>query len=370
MRDPTSDLIRSYDLSTKVGQVLQRRLELAQERFNDRIQPAYRKYLEELWIRPISPWELFASWQEYATDLAQRCILRELERWWGGFCLLNREEIEWIAENLFVGKRLWSGGMRAQGRKLLDLRELHPLGFGRRALLDENPWVWWLAPAEAAKAQRQPADSGQPVRQLEWMMSELASGSLDLFRDVRDALSEALFFQVCGDLFFLTPMDAGEKAGEEGSPKTPDPRTLPFVREALASVAEGGFADALARVGALLARRGTPIPLARLELEETLIGDYRDLLPDLSGDAMRRIRAEQEIIVQYEPERALETLPQLLREPGDRDRLRTLLERLLADPRLPRGDVNPAQEERIGRIRALLGGHTATKTKLRNGLRL
>jgi pimeloyl-ACP methyl ester carboxylesterase len=776
MKDLTSDLAQSYDLSTKVDHVLQRRVELAQERFNDRIQAAYRKHLEGLAARPTSPWEIFASWQEYATDLTQRSILfwetlrqrgsnylahdragkppvlhfdyetvldarqrprpvnyallrilppagvtvdpkrrpyliidpraghgpgiggfkddsqvgvalreghpvyfvvffpkpeprqtlldvceaeaefvhavrrlhpdspkpaivgncqggwaammlaaanpdetgpivingapmsywggawsegqgdnpmryaggmlggtwlaslaadlgngvfdganlvqnfenlnpantfwdkyyhlfanidtepprfLEFERWWGGFYLLNREEIEWIVENLFVGNQLWSGGMRGQGGKLLDLREikvpiilfaslgdnitppqqafnwvadlygsteeikargqtivgllhqqvghlgifvsgkvakkehaqivsvlksiealppglygmrineireadgkpayevelvehrleeiaarlnrfgrvdekpfqaakavsdfnqqayelfvrplvqafaseeaaqlgreLHPLRFERWALSEENPWLWWLAPAaEAAKAQRQPADSGQPFRRLEGMLSELVSGSLDLFRDVRDALSEALFFQIYGNLF-LTHMGAGEKAGEEGRPKTSDPRTLPFVREALASVAEGGFPEALARVGALLAWRGTPIPLARLELKEALIGDYKDLLPDLSRDAMRRIRGEQEIIVQYEPERALETLPQLLREPADRDRLRTLLERLLADPRLPRGDVTPAQEELIGRIRALLGGHAATKTKLRHGLRL
>ena len=30
----------------------------------------------------------------------------EFERWWGGFFLMNREEIEWIIENLFVGNKL------------------------------------------------------------------------------------------------------------------------------------------------------------------------------------------------------------------------------------------------------------------------
>src|SRR5262249_46893856 len=32
----------------------------------------------------------------------------EFERWWGGFYLMNREEIDWITRNLFVGNRLWS----------------------------------------------------------------------------------------------------------------------------------------------------------------------------------------------------------------------------------------------------------------------
>ena len=43
----------------------------------------------------------------------------EFERWWGGFYLMNREEIEWITRNLFVGNKLWSGddqGERAARR--------------------------------------------------------------------------------------------------------------------------------------------------------------------------------------------------------------------------------------------------------------
>ena len=31
----------------------------------------------------------------------------EFERWWGGYYLMNREEIEWITRNLFVGNKLW-----------------------------------------------------------------------------------------------------------------------------------------------------------------------------------------------------------------------------------------------------------------------
>ena len=41
----------------------------------------------------------------------------DFERWWGGFYLMNREEIEWITKNLFVGNRLWKDGQ-------FDLREI------------------------------------------------------------------------------------------------------------------------------------------------------------------------------------------------------------------------------------------------------
>jgi pimeloyl-ACP methyl ester carboxylesterase len=50
----------------------------------------------------------------------------EFERWWGGYFLLNREEIEWITGNLFVGNKLWSGevksGLGASG--VFDLRQI------------------------------------------------------------------------------------------------------------------------------------------------------------------------------------------------------------------------------------------------------
>jgi poly(3-hydroxyalkanoate) synthetase len=48
----------------------------------------------------------------------------EFERWWGGFYLMNREEIEWITQNLFVGNKLWSGETAAGAGKVFDLREI------------------------------------------------------------------------------------------------------------------------------------------------------------------------------------------------------------------------------------------------------
>ncbi len=122
-----------------------------------------------------------------------------------------------------------------------------------------------------------------------------------------------------------------------------EPRELPFVKEALAAIGEGGFTEALARVGSLLARRGAPLPLARLALKQELAAEYRDLLPDIAPDEWRRIRGEQDIVVRYEPEKAIATLPRLLAKPGDRDRLVTLVRRLLSDERMRR--IEPTTEQ-------------------------
>jgi len=47
------------------------------------------------------------------------------ERWWGGHFLMNKEEMEWIAQNLFVGNRLSAGQVvSADGKARIDLRSI------------------------------------------------------------------------------------------------------------------------------------------------------------------------------------------------------------------------------------------------------
>jgi pimeloyl-ACP methyl ester carboxylesterase len=212
-------------------------------------------------------------------------------------------------------------------------RDFHPLRFQRWAISDRNPWLWWLGPAAAAvKADRRDDGNDGPGQRIERAMSETTSAALDYYRDMRDAVSEAAFFLTYGNLFslYLAEMPRDAEAGKA----VPDARELPFVKEALASVEEGGYAEALARMSALLDRGGETIPLGRLELRRDLLEDYAGFLPPVTREQMRRIRGEQDIIVRYEPERALHTLPKLLADPADRERAVTLLERLLTDPRV------------------------------------
>jgi len=427
----------------------------------------------------------------------------EFERWWGGFYLMNREEIEWITRNLFVGNKVWKGGAQAAGGKAFDLRdikapivlfasmgdnitppqqafnwvadvygstdeikargqvivglmhedvghlgifvsgkvarkehaqivsvlksiellppglyamriaehkdrkgkveyevsfeerrledvvarlnrferndekpfeavaaisdfnqrayelflqplvqatttehaaklrrELHPLRAQRWAFSDLNPWLAWVAPAaEAVRARRAKVTDDNAVRKLEKTASTAISASLDYYRALRDATSEAAFFMMYGNVFSLYIADKRQGEAE----RIAEPRELPFVQEALASISEGGYPEALARVACLLARKGEPLMLSRLSAKQEVLRDYADLLPAMPPDQWRRVRGEQEIIVRYEPERALATLPELLRDPADRERLVKLARQLLADERVQR--AKPTQEQ-------------------------
>jgi pimeloyl-ACP methyl ester carboxylesterase len=237
-------------------------------------------------------------------------------------------------------------------------RKLHPLRAQRWIWSSENPMLRWLKPAaEAVREMRREVPADQGLRRAERLGSDLLSASFDYYRDVRDAVSEALFFTIYGNLFSLYPSDKPRKSDEH--PRHDEGRNAPYVRDALTAVETGGFPEAVARAGALLARRGEPLPLSRLQLRKELLSDYKDLLPDLPADAARRIRGEQDVIVSYERDRAIETLPNLLAASDDRERFLSLLERLVADPRIQADGVTPEQEAMLGRIRSALAANVS-----------
>jgi hypothetical protein len=162
-----------------------------------------------------------------------------------------------------------------------------------------------------------------------------------------------MFFSVYANMYSQYFADK-KQAQVEAAPGTADSLALPFVTDALASIAEGGYTEAFARVAFLLTRKGEPLPLSRLVMRSELAKTYAGYLPDLPPDQWRRIRGEQEIIARYEPEQAISTLPALLDSRGDRERLLTLLDQLMADKRVQMTQPTPEQLAMLDRIRTVL----------------
>jgi pimeloyl-ACP methyl ester carboxylesterase len=225
-------------------------------------------------------------------------------------------------------------------------RAFHPLRVQRWAVSDLNPLLWPLAPlASMVKTARRPAPPENPYRRAEKAASEAVTATLDLYRDLRDAATEALFFQIYGP---LTVLGAGEQAGTLPPEAPRDPRELPLVKEALAAIGTGGYAEGVALVGALLGKVAGPIPLARLELIDRL-ARADEVLSQIPDDARRRIQAEQAVVAELEPEAGLRSLPKLL--PGAKERQRVLA---LLDEVIAAVELTPEQRALLARIHAIL----------------
>jgi hypothetical protein len=288
---------------------------------------------------------------EYEVTIEERRLedLRRLNR------LQRRDEkpFEVVAEVSALSDRAYNLFGRPLVRPLVNEttaelgRVFHPLRWQRWALSDLNPWLWPVAAlAPVVKAGRQAAPADNPYRQLEKATSEVITAGLDLYRDLRDATMEALFFQVYGG---LAAAGVAEGAAGEVQPAGPDPRELPLVQDALAAIGTGGYPEAVALMGALIGRGAGRIPLARLEMVERFIrGD--EVLSGLPADTVRRIKAEQAVVAELEPERGLQALPRLLADPADRQRALAVLDEAVAA-------VEPTDEQRamVERIRGVLG---------------
>lgn len=246
-------------------------------------------------------------------------------------------------------------------------RRFHPLRFTRWAASDLNPAVWWLkSAAEAVTANRQPVvTADQPLRRSERFVSEMISASFDLYRDLRDAASEAAFFLCYGNMFLLNPPDASRAEDRRSEPPA-DPRTISYVQDALQAIDKGGYVEAVARAAYMLQHRDEPLPVWRLQLRKELAAEYRDLLPDVPQDEWQRVRGQQEIITRFEPERAMASLSTLLSKPEDRRRFVTLLDRLLADERVQPDQATPQQHAALARIREVLGDGVKSRAAVKS----
>jgi pimeloyl-ACP methyl ester carboxylesterase len=274
-------------------------------------------------------------------------------------CQLNRfqrhdeKPIDVVAEVSALSERAYTLFLRPFVRPLANEgmaelgRAFHPLRWQRWAVSDLNPWLWFLPTlASAVKAGRRAAPPDHPCRRAEKAVSDVITAGLDLYRDLRDATMEALFFQIYGP-----PVALGVVEGRspETSPAISDPRELPLVQDALAAIGTGGYPEALALIGALIGRGAGRIPLDRLELVDRFVrGDK--VLSRLPEDAVRRIKAEQAVVAELEPERGLQCLPRLLADPADRRRALAVLDKAVAAV-----ESTPEQQVLIERVREVLG---------------
>jgi tellurite resistance protein len=317
------------------------------------------KYIESLrpglYLMEIKESKSSNGKSKYEVSVEERRLedLRRLNK------LERRDEkpFEVVAEFSAFGEQAYTLFVRPFVRPLVNEtsaelgRLFHPLRWQRWALSDMNPWMWPVAAlASTVQKKRYAAPPENVFRHAEKTASDMLVAGLNWFRDVRDATLESLFFQIYGP---LAVSGLAPKAAAELTASKVDPRELPIVQQALESIGKGGYAEALALIGALIGRGAGRIPIARLELVDRFVRTD-EVLSRLSTEEVRRIKAEQAVVAELEPERGLQSLPKLLSKPSDRRRALEVLDEAVVVV-----ELTDAQKTMLDRVLEALGAKSS-----------
>lgn len=229
------------------------------------------------------------------------------------------------------------------------LRDAHPSRVSRRLFSDENPLMALVAAAAASTAQaRQPAAADNLFVTGERLAADALIQGLDLWRDLRDAAYEVTFLSIYGMPFMHW---IGRSHAYERTRKDPkELRYLPQVQAMLLRVAEGSFEAAVIRMLILLVESRGSVRRDRLERSAEVL-TMREPFAALGSERRAAMIHEQAIIVEFEPEAALQALPRLLPTPEQRQRALELVHYIVG----PRDDMEPHSLATLERMESLLG---------------
>ncbi|HXY57285.1 MAG TPA: DUF3141 domain-containing protein [Methylocystis sp.] len=195
------------------------------------------------------------------------------------------------------------------------LRDLHPARVQRRVFGLQSPVAHFVTPF-AARPMGVAVDADNLFLQAERLWADAFMQTMDFCRDLRDAWCEMAFLSFYGGplMHWIGAPNAFVRA--QTTPQ--ELRYLPRVEAALRHMESGGFAEAVIRMMLLLSEARGSVRRDRLERSAHMLAHDEPFAA--LGAAMRtEIIAEQSIIVEFEPERALKTLPALLRTAQERE---------------------------------------------------
>jgi len=265
---------------------------------------------------------------EYDVTLRERKLedLKRLQK----FDRVDEKPFEAVAALSELNERAYELLVRPLVREAMPewlgkvLREWHPLRVQRWWFSDRNPLLAGLpAIAAAARTYRRPRSADNLGRRAELLASEYVNAALDLYRDLRDAASEAAFFEVYGNLLSLSMADQRAVIRRQ----TPfDARALPAVRQVLDEIDQGGLPEAIIRTGILVVKAGGgKRRLAQMEHTRALL-QPTGVLRDIDEDHFRRLLHEETLVVEFEPKLAKASLPKLIHNTSDRQKLNEIFD--------------------------------------------
>ena len=229
------------------------------------------------------------------------------------------------------------------------LRKMRPGRVSRALFGDANPLMRNVHERAAqAAAERKPADPDNPFLHLEKLWADGVVNTLDAMRDFRDAAYEMTFLGVYGS---PTMLRLGEKFAFERTRKDPKMlRYLPEVQSVLLNADRGAFEEAVIRMLILMAESRATVRRDRLERSAKVLS-HDEPFASLGPEKRAGLIHEQALIIEFEPELAIKTLPDLLAEREDRTRAIEVVEYIAGAIE----EMEPATIQLLQRFHASLG---------------
>ena len=206
---------------------------------------------------------------------------------------------------------------------------------------------------------RKAADGDNPFLEIERIWAASITQSFDFMRDARDALYEMTFLSIYGSPFmhWLGASHAFERTRKD--PK--ELRFLPEVQAILLGVARGGFEEAVIRMLILLAESRGSVRRDRLE-RSTKVLTRDEPFASLGGERRAALIREQSIIVEFEKDLAIDTLPALLSESEQRRKAIEVVEFIAGSLE----EMEPHTLKTLQRFHAVLGLPAIASTLVSN----
>ena len=228
------------------------------------------------------------------------------------------------------------------------LRDSHSSRVSRKMFADQNPVMPVLGQAaEWTRANRQPAALDNPFFGLEKVMANAFMQGIDLYRDMRDAAYEMTFLSIYGSPFmhWLGAAHAHERTHKD--PK--ELRYLPEVQAMLLGVENGSFEAGVIRMLILLAESRGSVRRDRLERSSQILTTHEAFV-GLGTDRRAAMIREQSIVVEFEAEQALQSLPLLLAQPEQRRQALEIVHYVIGS----RDEMEPHSLQMLQRMELLL----------------
>ena len=200
------------------------------------------------------------------------------------------------------------------------LQENHPARASRLMFSDRNPLMRSVSEtAKQLQNKSKPLNGGNPFLEMERLWADSLIQGFDFMRDMRDTIYEMTFLSIYGSPFMRW---LGAPYAFTRTMKDPkELRFLPEVQAILLGIDRGGFEEAVIRMLILLAESRGSVRRDRLERSSKVL-TRDEPFASLGAERRAALIREQSIIAEFEPDRAIETLPNLL--PGLEERRKAI----------------------------------------------